>query len=181
MDIAVCLIGIAVILLAINFIRHINDEEKYREFIARTVLTHPRFYLKLDKDAFEPVHAHEEDAGYDIISPIDVDIEPRQSAVIDTGVHILIPEGYVGMLKSKSGLNVKSSITGTGTIDALYTGSIIVKLYNNGDEKYSFHRGDKLIQIVFLPIETPELEKNLTAFYECDSARGDNGFGSTGK
>lgn len=63
-------------------------------------------------------------------------IPANGSAVIDTGVHIDIPKGYVGFLKSKSGLNVKHDLTSEGVIDAGYTGSICVKLYNHGKTDY---------------------------------------------
>ena len=87
-------------------------------------------------------------------------------------------EGYVGILKSKSGLNVKHNLIGTGTIDSGYTGTIKVKLYNLGDTDYQILRGDKIIQMVILPCgycEFTQVEK----FAETE--RGDGGFGSTGR
>ena len=71
----------------------------------------------LDHGAFMPEYAHREDAGADLKSPVCVTIWPGDSAVIDTGVHVQIPAGCVGMLKSKSGLNVKHHITSEGVID----------------------------------------------------------------
>lgn len=82
------------------------------------------------------------------------------------------------MLKSKSGLNVKHDIVGEGVIDSGYTGSIRVKLYNHGSESYMIERGDKISQLVILPIITPELE--LADELE-ETERGANGFGSSGK
>ena len=98
--------------------------------------------------------------------------------VIDTGVHVQIPDGFVGFLKSKSGLNVRLDITGEGVIDAGYTGSICVKLYNHGAQFHVFEAGDKIIQLVILPIYTPLLEQvdDLE-----DTDRGSDGFGSTGR
>lgn len=132
----------------------------------------------LDNNAYMPERAHELDAGYDIRTPKSVTIYGNTNATIDTGVHIQIPKGYVGFLKSKSGLNVKCDITGEGVIDAGYTGSIVVKLYNNGKFIKQFNRGDKIIQLVLLPIFTPELEQasNLEG-----TERGNAGFGSTGR
>lgn len=130
----------------------------------------------LDKGAFMPEFAHKTDAGADLRSPIDAVVPARGSVVIDTGVHAEIPEGYVGILKSKSGLNVKHNLTGTGTIDCGYSGSIRVKLYNHGDTDYQIFRGDKIIQMVILPCvycEFTQVEK----FAETE--RGDGGFGST--
>ena len=80
--------------------------------------------IVIDPGAYLPERAHDLDAGYDLRSPIRAYVPPYSSAVIDTGVHIEIPEGYVGMLKSKSGLNVKHDITSEGVIDSGYTGSI---------------------------------------------------------
>ena len=134
----------------------------------------------LDEGAYMPVTAHAEDAGYDLFTPIDFKMISHSAAIIDTGVHMNIPVGYVGFLKSKSGLNVKNGITGTGVIDAGYTGSIVVKLYRDdeSDEEKVFNRGDKIIQIVLLPICKPELIQ--VEELSTESERGDNGFGSTG-
>jgi dUTP pyrophosphatase len=75
-------------------------------------------------------------------------------------------------------LNVKRGITSEGVIDVGYTGSIVAKLYNNSDEDYTVNAGDKITQLVILPIITPELE--LVDSLD-DTERGDNGFGSSGK
>lgn len=132
----------------------------------------------LDDGAFLPERAHETDAGLDIRSPESRVVFAHDSIMIDTGVHIEIPRGYVGFLKSKSGLNVKHGITSEGVIDCGYTGSIKVKLYNNSAEMYKVERGDKISQLVILPILTPEMEvvESLD-----ETERGDNGFGSTGR
>lgn len=145
--------------------------------------------VKLDDGAFLPERAHESDAGYDLRTPIDAFVGATKtdhffkqtrigSATIDTGIHVEIPKGYVGFLKAKSGLNVNHGIIGEGVIDAGYTGSIKVKLYNLSDRGYEFKRGDKIIQLVILPILTPELEQ-VDSLKETD--RGSNGFGSSGK
>ena len=132
----------------------------------------------LDNGAFKPEFAHKTDAGADLRSPICATVPARGNVVIDTGVHVEIPEGYVGMLKSKSGLNVKHNLIGEGVIDCGFMGSIRVKLYNLGDKDYQIHRGDKIIQLVIMPCvycEFTEVEK----FAETE--RGDGGFGSTGR
>lgn len=132
----------------------------------------------LDNGAFKPEFAHKTDAGADLRSPVEAVVPAHGSVVIDTGVHVEIPEGYVGILKSKSGLNVKHDLIGTGTIDSGYSGSIRVKLYNLGDNDYQIMRGDKIIQMVILPCgycEFTQVEK----FAETE--RGDGGFGSTGR
>lgn len=86
-----------------------------------------------------------------------------------------------GILKSKSGLNVKHDITGEGVVDVDYTGSIRVKLYNNGDTDYHINRGDKLIQLLVTPVLTPN-PKVVDQFTGINpNGRGDAGFGSTGR
>ena len=139
----------------------------------------------LEEGAKMPSRAHEYDAGLDIFAPESIILYAGNSVEVDTGVHIEIPVGYCGLLKSKSGLNVKHGITGEGVIDHGYTGSIRVKLYNNSrDEKmHFFEKGDKLIQLLIVPIETPELElvESIQELYGGDTERGTNGFGSSGK
>ena len=133
--------------------------------------------VKLDDWAFMPTRAHKTDAGLDLYSPCFGIIPPNESLCFDTGVHIEIPEGYVGMIKSKSGLNVKNGITSEGVIDSGYTGSMVVKLYNHGYEIVEIRKGQKISQLVILPIITPELE--LVDELEA-TERGNGGFGSTG-
>ena len=135
--------------------------------------------IKLDEGAFAPETAHEADAGYDLRTPTDCYIPEGGFGIIDTGVHIQIPKGYVGFLMSKSGLNVRDHLTGEGVIDSGYTGSIVVKLYHNASYGGKhFRRGDKIIQIVLLPIIKPEVEI-VDSLDETE--RGDGGFGSTGR
>lgn len=133
--------------------------------------------VTLDPGAKMPTKAHEWDAGFDLYSMEDAIIFQNASGKFDTGVHIQIPEGYVGFLKSKSGLNVKSGIQSEGVIDAGYTGSICVKLYNHGSHAVEIRKGQKISQLVLLPILSPDLE--LVDSLE-ETERGSNGFGSTG-
>ena len=137
--------------------------------------------IYLDENAKMPTRAHETDAGLDLYAVRSAVVYGNSSEIFDTGVHIEIPAGYAGFLKSKSGLNVRFGITSEGVIDAGYTGSIVVKLYNNGKFPFYVNKGDKVTQLVILPIETPELElvENLEQFNGSD--RGDKGFGSTGR
>lgn len=137
-----------------------------------------KFRVMLDEGAKMPTKAHDADAGFDLYAPRAFTVLRGASSIIDTGVHIEIPKGYVGFLKSKSGLNVKHGITGEGVIDAGYTGSIVAKLYNDGHEPVRFEEGQKIIQIVFLPI--PEVDLELTDTFE-ETERGENGFGSSGE
>lgn len=134
--------------------------------------------VKLDSGAFMPTRAYATDAGLDIYARETQIVPARESAIFDTGVHIELPEGTVGMLKSKSGLNVKHGITSEGVIDVGYSGSICVKLYNHSGYDYKVHKGDKISQLVIMPILTPTLE--LVEELE-ERGRGNNGFGSSGK
>ena len=145
--------------------------------------------VSLDNGAYMPEKAHAEDAGFDLRTPINFILRSVNTGIsglgaecgmitIDTGVHIEIPKGYVGMIKSKSGLNVNHNIITEGVVDAGYTGSIKVKMYNLGSHFKTFEAGDKITQLVILPIPEVELVKVDTID---GGSRGDNGFGSTGK
>lgn len=132
--------------------------------------------IKLDKGAIAPTRAHPWDAGLDLYAMNDAVVD--YSETFDTGVHVAIPEGYVGFIKSKSGLMVNHKITTDGTIDAHYTGSIKVKIFNHGETSYLVQAGDKIAQLVILPCVQPRLEL-VDSLEETD--RGDAGFGSTGR
>lgn len=159
------------------------------------IYEHNVMKIKLDKGAIAPTRAHPYDAGLDLYTPVDayvpgVGIRGNSyegyvqggamigCKTIDTGVHVEIPEGYVGFIKAKSGLNVKHGLTCTGVIDAHYTGSICVKLYNHTDATYKFKAGDKIAQLVIVPCVLLPLEL-VDSLEETD--RGDAGFGSTGR
>ena len=134
----------------------------------------------LDEGAYKPEKAHASDAGYDLRSR-DSDLVAAYGgcAVFDTGVHVEIPEGYVGYVQSRSGLNIKYSvICPTGTIDAGYTGSIKIKLYNLCSRNYVVEQGDKIAQLIIQPLADTEL---VEAEALGESERGDDGFGSTGR
>lgn len=134
--------------------------------------------VKLDDGAIMPTRAHPADAGLDLYARETQIVGARDSAKFDTGVHIEIPYGYVGFLKSKSGLNVNHGITSEGVIDSGYTGSIVVKLFNNSGYDYKVEKGNKISQLVVLPIADFELEQVDSLE---DTERGNGGFGSTGR
>lgn len=133
--------------------------------------------IKLDPGAYVPERAHIADAGLDLRSMETRYVSPGEFESFDTGVHVQIPKGYVGLITSKSGLMAKG-ITSRGTIDSGYTGSIKAILFNHGEEGYLVRKGDKITQLVVLPciIEDVELVSHLE-----ETERGSNGFGSTGK
>ena len=134
--------------------------------------------IVLDSWAYMPVKAHEADAGLDLRTPGKVIIPPRSSRTVLTGVHVGIPRGYVGFLKSKSGLNVRDGILTEGVIDAGYSGEIVAKIYNHSNKEKVFEKGDKITQIVIIPI--PEIELVQVDKLE-ETERGNNGFGSSGR
>ena len=146
--------------------------------------------IKLDEGAYMPTRAYPTDAGLDLYARETQIVPAKESAIFDTGVHIELPkvvlsngvwaEEYttVGLLMSKSGLNVKNGITNEGVIDFGYTGSIVVKLYNDSGYDYKVNEGDKISQLVIMPIISPKLE--LVEELE-ESGRGNNGFGSSGR
>jgi dUTP pyrophosphatase len=135
--------------------------------------------IMLDDGAFAPVRAHKEDAGLDIRAKSDALVRAGQSMTFHTGVHIQLPPGTCGLMVSKSGLNVRHDITSTGLVDEGYTGEIVVKLINHGPDDYHVHAGDKITQLVVIPIWHDPL---IEIVDHIDGAeRGDAGFGSSGR
>ncbi len=134
--------------------------------------------ILLEPGAKMPHRAHPTDGGMDLFSMEGGTIPPCGSMSFDTGVHVAIPFGYVGLLTSKSGLMAKQGITSRGTIDCGYIGSIKAVLFNHSHQYVTIEKGQKITQLVLLPIITPELEQ-VDSLEETD--RGDGGFGSSGK
>jgi dUTP pyrophosphatase len=134
--------------------------------------------IVLDEGAKKPTRAHDTDAGLDLYSIEEKTIPPHESRSINTGVHVQLPKNTAGLLVAKSGLNIKHNIISTGLIDEGYTGEIIVKLYNLGDECFLVNKGDKISQLVIIPVLYEEVAP-VSTLNETD--RGNNGFGSTGR
>ena len=134
--------------------------------------------IKLDDHGILPTRAHDTDAGLDLYSPYTTKIGARRFKKINTGVHIQLPKGTVGFIKSKSGLMSKCGILTDGTIDEGYTGEISIVLFNFGGQTYKIEAYDKIAQLVIVPVSYEKLEI-------CDrleeSDRGNDGFGSTGR
>ena len=137
--------------------------------------------IMLDIGAKIPQKAHDTDGGFDLFSPESVVIEPSNSVVIDTGVHVELPPNTAGFIVSKSGLNINHGLTSEGLIDEGYVGSIRVKLYNNSTRRYYVQKGDKISQLVILPI-VPLKNSDLEVVDMLEETeRGSGGFGSTGR
>lgn len=140
--------------------------------------------LQLDKGAYRPTKAHATDAGFDLYLKEDLVIKRTQSCLtVDTGVHILIPAGYVGLVQPRSSISKKAFQIHTGVIDAGYTGSIKINIQwidkkCNQNLFHTFERGERIAQLVIVPI--PEIEFRQVANLP-RTDRGSNGFGSSGR
>lgn len=134
--------------------------------------------MMLEPGTKTPTRSHPTDAGIDLYARETTLVPAHCGAVFRTGVHIELPHCSVGLLKSKSGLNTLYDITSDGVIDEGYSGEIVVKLYNHGDNDYWVHEGDKISQLLVMPVsyEPVEIVDSIKG-----GARGDNGFGSTGR
>lgn len=135
--------------------------------------------IYVEKGAYVPERAHKTDAGLDIRSRDNRLVKAHGGAIVHTGLHVQLPHNTAGLLVSKSGLNVNNGITSTGLIDEGYTGEILVKLYNNSDENYLVHAGDKISQLVVIPVLYEDI--HFRDSLDENTERGDKGFGSSGK
>ncbi len=134
--------------------------------------------IVLDEGAKMPTRAHPYDAGLDLYAAERKVIRANDFEVVETGVHVQIPEGCVGLVTSKSGLMAKNGLTCRGTIDCGYTGSIRAVVFNHSGKDYIVQKGDKVTQLVIVPCVLLPLEQ-VDSLEETD--RGDGGFGSTGR
>lgn len=132
---------------------------------------------ELDEGAYVPAKAHDSDAGFDLSCMEDQVLEPNVANTIDTGVHVLIPEGFLGLLCPRSSFNVKGIGTPIGVVDAGYTGSIRVVLEPFNVTK--IFKGNRIAQLVILPL--PQIKMVEGKVIGVDTHRGDDGFGSTGE
>jgi len=137
---------------------------------------------RLDPDLPLPNYVKAGDAGADIVSRIDITLEPGQRALVPTGISIALPDGYVCLVHPRSGLAIKHGVTivnAPGTVDAAYRGELAVILINHDPSAtVIFKRGERIAQLVIQQVERAE-------FIEVQSlpgsGRGDAGFGSTGR
>jgi dUTP pyrophosphatase len=136
---------------------------------------------RLDPGIPLPSYARAGDAGADLVTAEDVDLAPGERATVRTGVAIALPDGYAGFVHPRSGLAAKHGVTvvnAPGTVDAGYRGEIKVILLNTDAAKpVSLRRGMRIAQLVVQRVENVSF-REVSALP--DSARGDNGFGSTG-
>lgn len=133
--------------------------------------------VKLDLGAYLPERAHSTDAGLDIRASNSGCVRSKQAMTFHTGVHVELPHGTAGILLPKSGLMTKRDILTFGVVDESYTGEIMVHVFNLGGEDYNIRAGDKISQMLVVPVlyEDIEVVDELS-----EGERGDAGFGSTG-
>jgi dUTP pyrophosphatase len=144
----------------------------------------PRVLIKkLRADAIVPRYMTAHAAGLDLNAALDrpIDIAVGQRAAIPTGLAIKLPDGYEAQVRPRSGLARDHGMTlvnAPGTIDADYTGEIVVLVINHGDRAVRIEPGDRIAQLVVAPVVQAELVEvsELPA-----TARGSGGFGSTGR
>lgn len=126
-----------------------------------------------------PQRQHATDAGADLKSAEDCEIYPGEQKMVDTGVAVKVPPGYVGYVfnrssQGKAGISIPHSV---GVIDSDYRGNIKVILKNNGEDLYTIKRGEtRIAQLVISPVMLAEFVDAWN-----DTERGTGGFGSTGK
>ncbi len=138
-------------------------------------------FLKLDRELPTPAHAHPGDGGVDLYAATAVTLGPGERHLIPTGVAVAVPEGYAAFVVPRSGLAIRDGlgvVNAPGLVDAGYRGEIQVIAINHGQVDVRVERGDRIAQLVVVPVaeqewvEVDELD---------DSPRGSGGFGSTGR
>ena len=139
---------------------------------------------KLDPAAILPTYATAGSAGADLYAlPVGdpVVVGPGETAFLRTGLAVAIPVGYVGLIFARSGLACKRGLAPAnkvGVIDSDYRGEWMIALHNHGDTPQIVNPGDRIAQFVLVPVLTP-LMTEVDSLDE--TARGEGGFGSTGR
>lgn len=133
--------------------------------------------LKYVTEEYELSKPRDGDVGYDLRAMEDVTIWPGIQHVIATGIRLEIPAGYGGLVKDRSSMASKQVYTHGGVIDESYRGEIKVLLANHGNMPHQVRKGDKIAQLLIVPVLTVETERVLVL---PDTIRGEGGFGSTG-
>jgi dUTP pyrophosphatase len=138
-------------------------------------------FTRLDRALSPPTQAHPGDAGFDLVTAVDVELKPGAREVIPTGLAVAIPPGFAGLVLPRSGHAARHGVgvvNSPGLIDSGYRGEIKVILVNHGSEPVRFERGERIAQLVVSPVPTVELIE----VDELDTTtRGDGGFGSSGR
>ncbi|MBR5460486.1 MAG: dUTP diphosphatase [Clostridia bacterium] len=140
-------------------------------------------FKKLDDRAIVPTYATSSSAGADLyaLSDGDIIIESGKTVLVHTGIAMVIPEGFVGLVFARSGLATKRGLAPAnkvGVIDSDYRGEIMVPIYNQSDKDAVIESGERIAQIALIPYLTADFEET-DVLDETD--RGESGFGSTGR
>ena len=122
-----------------------------------------------------PERAHDNDAGADVFSPDDIVISPGEISKIPLGFGLRIPDGFAGYIFPRSGLSTKGIVCELPPIDSSYTGEVHAIISNVGSREYEIKAGDKIGQLVIMPVLIPEFT------FEKWEERGTGAFGSTGR
>jgi dUTP pyrophosphatase len=137
--------------------------------------------VRLDPDLPAPSYAHPGDAGADLVTTVDVTLQPGERAMVPTGIALALPEGYVALVHPRSGLAARhglSIVNTPGTIDAGYRGEVKVMLINHDPvASVELRRGDRIAQLV---VQRFERARFVEVAELPDSVRGEGGYGSTG-
>lgn len=141
-------------------------------------------FVKIHPKAVLPNYATSGSAGMDLSNTLDepLTLKPGERAKVPTGLIIVLPEGYEGQVRPRSGLAAKHGITLTnsvGTVDSDYRGEMCCLMINLGNEPYTITPGERIAQLVIAPVIQPEVE--LLDKVPDVTERGAGGFGSTGK
>ena len=137
--------------------------------------------VRLDPDLPAPSYAHPGDAGADLLTTVDVTLQPGERAMVPTGIALALPDGYVALVHPRSGLAARhglSIVNTPGTIDAGYRGEVKVMLINHDPSSpVELRRGDRIAQLV---VQRFERARFIEVAELPDSVRGEGGYGSTG-
>ena len=138
-------------------------------------------FIRLDTRAIVPAYSHPSDAGADLSCLDEVELRPGERKLVQTGLAVSIPDGYVGLVHPRSGIAAKSGVSivnAPGTIDSGYRGEILINLINlDPNQTFYASAGSRIAQVVFQRYE----KANFVEVEQLDgSDRGQAGHGSTG-
>lgn len=134
--------------------------------------------VKTSAEAVLPTRAHPNDAGLDLYNLEDILLEPGSGKVAKTGIALALPVGHVGLVADRSSLGKRGIKTAGGVIDEGYRGEIHIVLWNISKESVHLKKGERIAQLLILPVATPAVLEVETLD---ETARGQKGFGSSGK
>lgn len=156
-----------------------RDSERDREM--------KKFTMKFTKtrDVKSPLRAHLTDAGIDFFVPDDfaeVTLHSGEDILIDSGIKVIVPEGYALIFKEKSGVATKKKFTlGAAVVDSDYRGVVHFHLFNSGSRSQTISPGDKIVQGLIVPVSLCDIEEMSSEDYDKnETERSAGGFGSTG-